>query len=172
MTWPSHLLWCGYKQRLGAPRWAAPRVLLGCASQCSGLVEQLRAVAIAERAELDEKRSAPVEGDRLDEGCQKLESLIQIAKAFYDRNVAEVKRLRRALAVEREEAIAEREKAEEVADELKRQHALFDTLEVRACTCIQQVDDCETELAHRKEAAIMCHEEAARTTRIGSSGPP
>ncbi|KAF0895003.1 hypothetical protein E2562_004990 [Oryza meyeriana var. granulata] len=78
-------------------------------------------------------------------------------------------RLRRALAAEREEAIAAREEAEKAVG-LKSQQALFDAFTARACACIQQVEDRKLELARREgavakhEAAIARREEATRAS--------
>ncbi|KAF0935554.1 hypothetical protein E2562_034364 [Oryza meyeriana var. granulata] len=84
------------------------------------VVDWLRVVAATEGAELNEKRFALAEErEHLEEGCQVLETLVRMAKVVYNRTMVEIEREQAALAVEREEAIAKREQAEEEADELK-----------------------------------------------------
>ncbi|KAF0917221.1 hypothetical protein E2562_017122 [Oryza meyeriana var. granulata] len=82
-------------------------------------VERLQVIILAEWGERNEKCFAlPVEEARLEEGCQKLESLVHVAKVVYDHDIAEVERLNTALEGECDEVVAAREQAVKAAEEL------------------------------------------------------
>ncbi|KAF0901206.1 hypothetical protein E2562_038329 [Oryza meyeriana var. granulata] len=147
------------------PRESFPEVLVSA----QDAVERLRAVAISEQVELNEKRSVlAAKGDRLEEEHQKLESHVHAAKAVYDRDVVEVE-------VEEGPGYGarrgyRREGRSRKGAGLKSQQALFDAFKARACARIQQVEDRELELARREgamakqEAAIARREEATRAS--------
>ncbi|KAF0934143.1 hypothetical protein E2562_022829 [Oryza meyeriana var. granulata] len=97
---------------------------------------------------------------RLEEGCQKLEALVRVTKAVYDRDVAKVEREHTALEVERVKAVAAREQAVKVAEALQNQREAFAILEAWANTCIRQTEEHKSGLTHHEEIVAVgggCH---------------
>ncbi|KAF0901395.1 hypothetical protein E2562_000276 [Oryza meyeriana var. granulata] len=102
------------------PRGRGPRAsFLASLSGAWDLVEELREATLARWAELDEMCSAlTVEEAHLQKGRQQLESLVHVAKAVNDRNVAKVEREQSTLDAECVEAVAAREDAPKALREL------------------------------------------------------